>query len=94
MKMSYIAVVVCAMVVLLLGGAEVCMAVTCNPTELSPCAAAITSSNPPTATCCSKLKEQRPCLCQYVKNPNLQKFVNSPNARKVATTCGSPFPNC
>ncbi|CAN6675568.1 unnamed protein product [Malus baccata var. baccata] len=69
-------------------------AVTCNPMELAPCAAAIMSSNSPTAVCCGKLKEQSPCLCQYVKNPNLQKLVNSPNAKKVADTCGSPFPTC
>ncbi|CAN6727739.1 unnamed protein product [Malus baccata var. baccata] len=52
------------------------------------------SSNSPTPVCCKKLKEQSPCLCQYVKNPNLQRLVNSPNAKKVADTCGSPFPTC
>ncbi|KDP35032.1 hypothetical protein JCGZ_09320 [Jatropha curcas] len=72
---------------------QVAMAVTCNPVELTPCAKAITSSSPPSTICCSKLKEQKPCLCQYLKNPYLQKLVNSPNAKKVATTCGSPFPN-
>ncbi|KAJ9708258.1 hypothetical protein PVL29_000358 [Vitis rotundifolia] len=92
MKMSYIAV--CFALLLLFGEAQVSTAVTCSPMELSTCASAIISSSPPTATCCSKLKEQRSCLCQYVKNPNLQKFINSPNARKVASTCGSPFPNC
>ncbi|KAG5532341.1 hypothetical protein RHGRI_026840 [Rhododendron griersonianum] len=70
------------------------MAATCNPMELSPCAIAIISAKPPTAACCSKLKDQRPCLCQYLKDPKLQKFINSPNANKVATTCGSPFPRC
>ncbi|EEF35397.1 Nonspecific lipid-transfer protein, putative [Ricinus communis] len=83
------------MLVLLLGETvQVTSAVTCDPVELSACANAITSSSPPSAICCSKLKQQRPCLCQYVKNPNLQKLVNSPNAKKVATICGSPFPNC
>ncbi|OAY31366.1 non-specific lipid-transfer protein 2-like [Manihot esculenta] len=93
MKISYVA---CLVVVAVLLGeiVEVSQAATCNPLELSACASAITSSSPPSAICCSKLKKQRPCLCQYVKNPNLQKLVNSPNARKVATTCGSPFPNC
>ncbi|KAM1453557.1 hypothetical protein EV1_003170 [Malus domestica] len=41
-----------------------------------------------------KLKKQSPCLCQYVKNPNLQKLVNFPNAKKVADNCGSPFSTC
>ncbi|WOH15516.1 hypothetical protein DCAR_0935057 [Daucus carota subsp. sativus] len=68
-------------------------AVTCNAVELSPCANAITSATTtPTPMCCSKLKEQTPCLCNYMKNPFLQKFINSPNARKVADTCGTPFP--
>ncbi|KAF7132498.1 hypothetical protein RHSIM_Rhsim09G0104000 [Rhododendron simsii] len=75
-------------------GAQMSMAATCNPMELSPCAVAIISAKPPTAACCSKLKDQRPCLCQYLKDPKLQKFINSPNANKVATTCGSPFPSC
>ena len=69
-------------------------AVTCSPTELSSCLQAITTSSPPSATCCSKLKEQRPCLCGYLKDPNLSQYFNSPNARKVATTCGVSTPNC
>ncbi|KAL5809942.1 hypothetical protein ACOSQ4_026510 [Xanthoceras sorbifolium] len=65
---------------------EVCVveAVTCNPMELSPCMAAITY----------KVREQRPCFCGYLKDPNLKQFVNSPNARKVASTCGVPYPQC
>ncbi|KAK4376408.1 hypothetical protein RND71_002704 [Anisodus tanguticus] len=68
--------------------------VRCNPLQLSPCANAITSSTTPSTICCSKLKEQRPCLCKYMKDPRLQKMISSPNAKKVATTCGSPFPTC
>ncbi|XP_022775543.1 non-specific lipid-transfer protein 2-like [Durio zibethinus] len=98
MKMPYdnVAVLIyVVMVLVLIGKAQVSMAaVTCNALQLSPCASAITSSTPPSPLCCSKLKEQRPCLCNYVKDPNLQKLVNSPNARKVASICGSPFPNC
>ncbi|KAL5553075.1 hypothetical protein UlMin_040476 [Ulmus minor] len=93
MKMSY--VVLCVMlIILLLGKTEVSMSLTCSPLELSPCAAAIMSSSPPTTLCCQKLKDQRPCLCQYVKDPNLQKLVKSANAKKVASTCGTPFPTC
>lgn len=94
MKISY--VTVCIMVVtVLLAETELSMGgVTCNALQLSACASAITSSNPPTDVCCSKLKEQRPCLCQYLKDPNLKRLVSSPNARKVADACGSPFPTC
>uniref|UniRef100_A0A7C9DA74 Bifunctional inhibitor/plant lipid transfer protein/seed storage helical domain-containing protein n=1 Tax=Opuntia streptacantha TaxID=393608 RepID=A0A7C9DA74_OPUST len=82
-------------VVLLLGGAaEVAEGVTCSPVQLSSCASAITSTSPPSSLCCSKIKEQKPCLCQYMRNPTLKKFVNTPNARRVARTCGTPFPRC
>ncbi|KAH6802085.1 Bifunctional inhibitor/lipid-transfer protein/seed storage 2S albumin superfamily protein [Perilla frutescens var. frutescens] len=84
----------CVLIVVLLGEVETTKAVTCNPLQLSPCASAITSSGNPTAACCNKIKEQRPCLCQYMKNPNLQKFINSPGAKKVASSCGAPFPKC
>ncbi|KAG4907530.1 hypothetical protein JHK82_056188 [Glycine max] len=95
MKTSY-ATLCIMLTLLLLGQSELlCMAaVTCNALQLSACASAITSSTPPSALCCSKLKEQRPCLCQYLKDPNLKKLVNSPNARMVANACGSPFPTC
>ncbi|KAJ4830439.1 hypothetical protein Tsubulata_029844 [Turnera subulata] len=54
----------------------------------------MTSPRPPTPMCCSKLRDQKPCLCQYVKNHHLQKLVNSPNAKKAARICRSPFPKC
>ncbi|KAB2064909.1 hypothetical protein ERO13_A09G049400v2 [Gossypium hirsutum] len=93
MKASYIAL--CAVMVILLAEAVgVSTAVTCSPTQLSSCVSAITSSSPPSQLCCSKIKEQKPCLCQYLKNPNLKKFINTGNARKVASTCGTPFPKC
>ncbi|KAK4833164.1 hypothetical protein QYF36_019374 [Acer negundo] len=85
---------VAVMAVVLSSEVRVAEAVTCNPTELSPCTAAITSSMPPSSTCCSKVREQRPCLCGYLKDPNLRQFVNSPNSRKVVTTCGVPYPQC
>ncbi|KAL0463543.1 UNVERIFIED_CONTAM: Non-specific lipid-transfer protein 2 [Sesamum latifolium] len=84
----------CVILVLILGEVEVTNAVTCNPLQLSPCASAITSSSKPSAVCCAKIKEQRPCLCQYMRNPNLQKFIKSPGAKKVANACGTPYPRC
>ncbi|TKY50880.1 Non-specific lipid-transfer protein 2 [Spatholobus suberectus] len=94
MKISY-ATLCITLTLLLLAQTELSKAaVTCNALQLSACASAITSSSPPSAVCCSKLKEQRPCLCQYLKDPNLKRLVNSPNARKVANACGSPFPTC
>ncbi|KZV19506.1 Non-specific lipid-transfer protein [Dorcoceras hygrometricum] len=92
-KVAYLAACA-ALLALLLGRVEVTSAVTCNPLQLSPCASAIASSATPSRLCCAKIKEQRPCLCQYMKNPNLQKFIKSPGAKKVSKICRTPFPRC
>ncbi|XVF71580.1 hypothetical protein PTKIN_Ptkin12aG0049600 [Pterospermum kingtungense] len=68
-------------------------AVTCDPTELSSCLSVFTSSAAPSTTCCLKLKEQKPCLCGYIKNPALKQFVN-PNAKRVNRSCGVAYPKC
>ncbi|PSR84709.1 Non-specific lipid-transfer protein [Actinidia chinensis var. chinensis] len=94
MKASHIAVFAIVLVLVLFYEAEVSVAVTCSPTELSSCASAISSGTPPSSVCCAKLKEQKPCLCQYIKNPNLKQYVNSPNAKKVLSTCGVTIPKC
>ncbi|KAK2974696.1 hypothetical protein RJ640_021911 [Escallonia rubra] len=83
MDMKMPCVTFCVVFVLLLGGAHVSMAVTCSALQLSPCASAIMSATTPSPTCCSKIKEQRPCLCKYLKDPNLKKFISSPNAKKA-----------
>ncbi|KAK1324693.1 hypothetical protein QJS10_CPA01g01591 [Acorus calamus] len=70
------------------------VSVTCNPVELSPCMSAITGGTTPSSACCEKLREQQPCLCQYMKDPSYQKYISSPNARKVSSTCGVPMPSC
>ncbi|XP_073017271.1 non-specific lipid-transfer protein 2-like [Primulina eburnea] len=78
----------------LLSEAHETAAVTCNPMELSPCMSAITGSSAPSSACCAKLKEQQPCFCQYMKNPMLRPYVDSPNAKKIAETCGVATPTC
>ncbi|XP_011097163.1 non-specific lipid-transfer protein 2 [Sesamum indicum] len=86
--------VVAIVVVLAVAEVHETGAAPCNPVELSPCLAAISGSQPPSAECCSKLKEQVPCFCDYVKNPVFKPYVDSPNAKKVAATCGVAFPTC
>ncbi|GMN28186.1 hypothetical protein TIFTF001_001955 [Ficus carica] len=95
-KFSYLALLTVAVAVaaVLISEAPVAEAVTCSPLELSSCLSAITGGTKPSNTCCSKLREQKPCLCGYLKNPNLRQYVNSPNARKVASTCGVAYPKC
>lgn len=59
----------------------------CSPVQLSPCAPAIMSNKPPSGACCARLRQQKPCLCGYLKNPALKRYVNSPGAKRVASTC-------
>ncbi|XP_047154212.1 non-specific lipid-transfer protein 2-like [Vigna umbellata] len=91
-KVFVFAVVVVAVVAMEV--APTAEGVTCSPVELSPCLGAITSSSPPSTVCCQKVREQRPCLCGYLQNPSLKNYVNSPGSRRVATSCGIPFPTC
>ncbi|XWS15324.1 hypothetical protein CRYUN_Cryun35bG0086100 [Craigia yunnanensis] len=69
-------------------------AATCNFMELSPCLDAIMSSRPPSDICCSRLREQMPCLCVFLTDPSLQQFLNDPNTERVAIDCGVVYPNC
>ncbi|KAL5571304.1 hypothetical protein UlMin_020901 [Ulmus minor] len=69
-------------------------AVICSPAELDPCMVAIATATPPPSLCCRKLREQRPCMCGHLKDPNLRTNINSPNARRAAGTCGIAFPTC
>uniref|UniRef100_A0A0D3HFE6 Bifunctional inhibitor/plant lipid transfer protein/seed storage helical domain-containing protein n=1 Tax=Oryza barthii TaxID=65489 RepID=A0A0D3HFE6_9ORYZ len=48
----------------------------------------------PSASCCSSLKAQQGCFCQYAKDPMYASYINSTNARKMIAACGIPLPNC
>ncbi|KAK1362719.1 Non-specific lipid-transfer protein 2 [Heracleum sosnowskyi] len=70
-------------------------AVTCNPTALSSCLPAIQNpSQAPTSTCCNNLRDQKPCLCGYLRNPFLRGYVNSPGSKRVSAVCNVPTPSC
>ncbi|XP_071739102.1 LEAF RUST 10 DISEASE-RESISTANCEUS RECEPTOR-LIKE PROTEIN KINASE-like 1.4 [Rutidosis leptorrhynchoides] len=47
---------------------------------------------PPPPKCCAKLKEQKPCLCRYIKDPAFVKYVKSPGAKKVLKACKVAVP--
>ncbi|KAL7090960.1 hypothetical protein ACP275_12G075500 [Erythranthe tilingii] len=87
--------IICVLVVVAIVGDEVEVAraqVSCNPVQLSPCAAAIFSSIEPSNACCGAIRQQISCLCQYQSDPTLQGFINSPAALKISTFCNVPFP--
>ncbi|CAN8302883.1 unnamed protein product [Cochlearia groenlandica] len=96
MKVTWLSVSALTVAILLIMVAKppVAEGATCSAMELAPCAAAMTSSSPPSESCCSKLREQKPCLCGYMRNPMLRQYVSSPNARKVSKSCNIPPPNC
>ncbi|KAL6507507.1 hypothetical protein OROGR_023702 [Orobanche gracilis] len=83
-----------AMVVVLAVEMHETVAVTCNPLELSPCLGSITGSQKPSPQCCTKLKEQVPCFCGYLNDPELKPYVDSPNSKKVAGICHVYAPKC
>ncbi|KAK8498451.1 hypothetical protein V6N13_100053 [Hibiscus sabdariffa] len=95
-RVSFVAlcVVALAVVVTFSGEIQTAEAVTCNPNQLASCLPAFSSGASPSTTCCAKLKEQKPCFCGYLKNPALGQYVNTPNAKKVATRCGVQYPQC
>ena len=68
--------------------------VSCSPLQLSPCLDPIQHDSKPSSICCQKLKEQVPCLCGYIKNPAFKPYVTGPNAQKLSSNCGVPFPRC
>ncbi|XP_026386976.1 non-specific lipid-transfer protein 2-like [Papaver somniferum] len=96
MKATYTSLLVVAMLTLLLSNQiQVSVAVTCSAVQLAPCLGAMMSSGTqPSKACCDKLREQKPCLCGYMRDPNLRQYVNTQNAKKVANTCNAPLPNC
>ncbi|CAL4909423.1 unnamed protein product [Urochloa decumbens] len=87
-------VVFAALAVVLVLAAAGAEAATCDATQLAPCAGAIIGNAAPTAACCSRMKEQQPCLCTYARDPNLQRYVNSPNGKKTLAACRVPVPSC
>ncbi|XP_015690608.1 non-specific lipid-transfer protein 2-like [Oryza brachyantha] len=69
-------------------------AVPCNAGQLTVCAGAIAGGAKPTAACCSSLRAQQGCFCQFAKDPRYGRYVNSPNARRAVTSCGIAVPRC
>ncbi|KAI7737925.1 hypothetical protein M8C21_027391 [Ambrosia artemisiifolia] len=71
------------------------MAADCNPVKLSPCLPFITGNKPPPpdSPCCNGLHEQKDCLCGYVKDPNVGKYLKMPGAKTVAKACNIAIPD-
>uniref|UniRef100_A0A0A8XQQ4 Bifunctional inhibitor/plant lipid transfer protein/seed storage helical domain-containing protein n=1 Tax=Arundo donax TaxID=35708 RepID=A0A0A8XQQ4_ARUDO len=87
-------VVAMLVVVLAVAAAMSAEAQQCNAGQLAVCAPAIVSGAAPTAACCSNLRAQRTCFCQYARNPAFSRYINSPNSRRALTSCGIVIPRC
>ncbi|GKD31426.1 non-specific lipid-transfer protein 2-like protein [Tanacetum coccineum] len=87
-------VVVSTLLVVLMCQVPCMDAANCNYLELVACAGAITSPQPPSKDCCSKVKQQKPCFCGYLRNPQLRQYVTPEEARRVARQCGVTLPRC
>ncbi|XP_042404501.1 non-specific lipid-transfer protein 2-like [Zingiber officinale] len=81
-----------AVLLLLIGAPTAVESVTCDPSQLFPCAGSIKGSSPPSSQCCAALRSQSPCFCQYMKDPKLAPFIS--RARQVAAICRVSLPSC
>ncbi|WMV18185.1 hypothetical protein MTR67_011570 [Solanum verrucosum] len=84
---SFVAIFLVGAMALFLGELLVTAQEPCNVMALGSCA-------PSTWTCCAKLKEQEPCLCEYSKNPIVKPYVNSTRVQMVFKTCKVSIPKC
>lgn len=81
-----------AALVLLAGAPAAVESATCDVSQLTPCAAAISGSSLPSSECCSALRSQSSCFCQYMQNPSLSGYIA--RGRAVAATCVVSIPAC
>ena len=86
--------VLVAVLVVAAAGAGGAAAQQCDASGLAVCAPAIIGGAAPTAACCSGLRAQQGCFCQFAKNPAFARYINSPTARKVVASCGVALPRC
>ncbi|WCJ38916.1 Non-specific lipid-transfer protein 2 [Euphorbia peplus] len=91
MKKIWCGIIVCVVVIM---GMEVGVSrgVKCSPVELAMCLPAIAMSEGVSRLCCRKMREQRPCYCGYLKDPNIKLFIAS--NIKLGRQCGVAFPTC
>ncbi|KAL6642857.1 hypothetical protein ACP70R_021038 [Stipagrostis hirtigluma subsp. patula] len=89
-----VAMLVAVALVVLAAAAGGASAQQCDAGQLAVCAPAIVAGSAPTAACCSNLRAQSGCFCQYARNPAYGAYINSPNSRRVLAACGVAVPTC
>ncbi|KQJ97366.1 non-specific lipid-transfer protein 2 [Brachypodium distachyon] len=66
----------------------------CNAGQLIVCAPAIIGGAAPTAACCSNLRAQQGCFCEFARNPAYASYIKSQTARKAIAACRVALPRC
>ncbi|KAM3198359.1 hypothetical protein ACQJBY_073483 [Aegilops geniculata] len=66
----------------------------CNAGLLAACASPVMTGSKPSAACCSNLRAQQGCFCQFAKNPIYGRYIQSPYTRQTVSTCGIALPHC
>jgi hypothetical protein len=66
----------------------------CNTGHLVVCAPAIILGAAPSASCCSNLRAQQGCFCQYARNPAYGRYINNPTAHRAIAACQVTVPSC
>ncbi|XP_019086802.1 PREDICTED: probable non-specific lipid-transfer protein AKCS9 [Camelina sativa] len=88
MKLTALVFIVFVLFSLALSKAEAA----CDIQDLKVCLPAVIGGSPPTTECCTKLKDNQSCLCDYLKNPLVVPYKTS--AKQVFEACGIPVPVC
>jgi hypothetical protein len=87
------AMAMCVVLVLVVVAGSAADMPVCNPAKvISVCDKAIRDGTAPSASCCSKFREQQECLCKYLYQPGFSNYFNTPNSRKTIKSCGIPLP--
>ncbi|XP_019086612.1 PREDICTED: non-specific lipid-transfer protein 2-like [Camelina sativa] len=64
----------------------------CVVADVQICKSAVTTETPRSKECCAKLNEQQSCLCDYLKDPSVSKYITA--AKRVLAACDIPFLSC
>jgi hypothetical protein len=88
------AMAMCVVLVLVVVAGAAVATPDCDPNEVvSVCDKAISGGMAPSASCCSTLREQQLCLCEYLNQPGFASYFNTPNSLKTIKSCGVPIPH-
>ncbi|MQM03987.1 hypothetical protein Taro_036783 [Colocasia esculenta] len=95
MRSSYFLACAAVLVLLLQAAMEVTTVsgiavANCDRQDLSTACKEAKETGNPDANCCAKLKVHEPCLCEYLKDPVVWKFVQTEKGHHLFEVCQVP----